>query len=123
MVTHATSYELLRNLQLLDEPAHAIPRDDQLKLIRHDVRRYISQAYERNKQQYNLRARPISFTVGQSVFRRNFVQSSAGKQFNAKLSPIFVKATIKEKIGNNYYVLADEYGKIVGTYHAKDIRT
>lgn len=70
----------------------------------------------------NLRARPISFALGQEVYRRNFAQSSAEKAFNAKLSPLFLKSIVKEKVGQNYYILTDMDGRTVGTYHAKDIR-
>lgn len=69
-----------------------------------------------------MRARPISFDVGQTVFGRNFSQSSQEKKYNAKLAPIFIKAKIREKIGNHYYIIEDPDGKVLGTYHAKDIR-
>lgn len=123
MVTHATSYELLRKLQLLNEPTAKISRDDNLQLIRQDIQKCIKQAQEKNQHQYNLRTRPQNFIVGQEVFRRNFAQSSFEKRFNAKLSPLFLKARIKEKVGNHYYILEDLEGKILGTYHGKDIRT
>lgn len=97
-------------------------RDDNLKLLRLELRKNISDAYKRNQAHYNLRTRPISFTVGQEVLWRNFSQSSAAKNFNAKLSPLFLRAKVKEKIGNNYYILEDSNGKVLGTYHAKDIR-
>lgn len=123
MITHGSSYQLLRKVQLLDEPSYSISRDDHLKLLRNNIRKHIDDAYKKNQRQYNLRARPISFEVGQEVFRRNFAQSSAEKNFNAKLSPLFIKSKIKEKVGSNYYVLEDFDGKIIGTFHAKDIRS
>lgn len=122
MVTHASSYDLLRKLSLLDEPSTTINRDDQLQLIRQDIRKCIKQAYDRNQFQYNLRSKPQDFKVNQEVFRRNFVQSNFAKGFNAKLAPVFVKARIREKIGNHYYILEDLQGKLIGTYHGKDIR-
>lgn len=122
MITHGSSYTLLKNLNLVDEPLVQLHRDDELQLIRKNLKKHIAQAYENNKNQYNLRARPISYTVGQEIFRRNFAQSSAEKKFNSKLAPMFIKAKIKEKVGNNYYILENMDGKIVGTYHAKDIR-
>lgn len=122
MITHATSYQLLRDLKMLDEPSNILSRDDNLKLIRSNIRKHIAEAYSRNQHQYNLRTRPINFEVGQEVFRRNFAQSNAEKNFNAKLSPIFLKAKIKEKVGQHYYILEDMTGKIIGTFHAKDIR-
>ncbi|XP_037827126.1 uncharacterized protein LOC119615120, partial [Lucilia sericata] len=87
MVTHASSYSLLRNLQLLNEPSANLTRDDQLQLIRQDIRKHINEAYNRNQHQYNLRAKTQHFTVGQEIYRRNFAQSNFEKRFNAKLSP------------------------------------
>ncbi|XP_037826082.1 uncharacterized protein LOC119614051 [Lucilia sericata] len=122
MITHASSYELLRKLELLEEPCAKIARDDHLHLIRQNLRKYIKEAFDRNQKQYNLRTRLQSFAVNQEVFRRNFAQSNMEKGFNAKLSPMFIKARVREKVGNHYYVLEDMQGKLVGTFHGKDIR-
>lgn len=116
MITHGDSYQLLRNVNLLDEPTVQINREDELSLIRNDLRKNISQAYATNIQQYNLRTRPISYTVGQTVYRRNFAQSNASKDFNAKLSPLFVKSVVQTKVGNNYYILKDVESNSTGTY-------
>lgn len=123
MVTHASSYELLRNLDLLNESTPNLSHDDSLQLIRQDLRKHIKEAYDKNQKTYNLRTRPQVFNVGQIVYRRNFAQSNFDKGFNAKLSPVFIKARIKEKLAKHYYVLEDMDGKIMGTYHGKDIRT
>lgn len=123
MITHGSAYELLRNLQLLDEPNTRLSRDDELSLVRTKLKENMSKAYEQNSKQYNLRSKPVSFRVGQEVFRRNFAQSNFEKNFNAKLSASFLKARIKEKIGNSYYLLEDLQGRQIGTFHAKDIRS
>lgn len=123
MITHGSSYSLLRNIHMLDEPNARLSREDQLQTVRQDIRKQIKDAYETNKENYNLRTRLPNFKIGDQVFRRNFAQSSAEKNFNAKLAPMFLKAKIVQKLGNHYYVLEDPDGKIVGTFHAKDIRT
>lgn len=122
MVTHGSSYNLLRNLNVFNEPCVKLSRDDKLQLIRNDIQKHIDRAFEKNRSQYNLRTRPISYDVGQTVYRRNFAQSNLEKKFNSKLAPTFLKSKIKEKIGNHYYILDDDNGKILGTYHAKDLR-
>lgn len=122
MATHASTYQLLKTVKLLDEPSAILSRDDNLQLIRQNLRKHIKEAYENNKSRYNLRTRLPNFNIGQEVFRRNFAQSSAEKGFNAKLSPTFIKSKIREKLGNHYYILEDMQGKAVGTFHAKDIR-
>lgn len=122
MITHASSYPLLQNLTLLDEPSFPLSKDDRMQLCRQDLRQKIRESHERNKRQYDLRSKPRTFQVGQEVYRRNFAQSSAEKNFNAKLSPMFIKARVREKTGNHYYVLENLQGRLDGTYHAKDIR-
>lgn len=123
MITHGSSYKLMRSIESLEEPVTNLERDDKLMLLRNQIKESIRQAYETNVKTYNLRARPIQFYNGQVVYRRNFAQSDATKGFNSKLSPIFVKATVKQKLGNCYYVLEDIEGRGSGTYHAKDIKS
>lgn len=123
MVTHASEYDLLKKLNLLNEPVTTLCRDDQLQLIRTNLRKHIKEAFEKNQSQYNLRTRIQTFNIGQEVYRRNFAQSNFEKGFNAKLSPVFLKAKIREKLESHYYVLEDMDGKVVGTFHGKDIRT
>ncbi|XP_061394254.1 uncharacterized protein LOC133329814 [Musca vetustissima] len=122
-MTHGESYRLLRNIQLLDEPSVSLNREDQLAIIRKELRKNILAAHDVNKRHYDLRARPTSYNEGQTVYRRNFAQSNAANQFNAKLAPVFIKATVLSKIGNNYYKLRDEETGATGTYHGKDIRS
>lgn len=123
MITHGSSYTLLKNLHLLNEPTYHLSRDDNLSLIRLNLRKHIREAYEVNRKQYNLRARPVNFNIGQEVFRRSFAQSSSEQKFIAKLSPLFIKCRIREKLGKHYYLIEDLQGKIVGTYHAKDLKS
>lgn len=122
MITHGTSFKMLKSIQALDDSVINIERDDRLTILRNQISKNIQKAYETNARQYNLRARPINYSVGQEIYRRNFAQSNAEKKFNAKLSPMFIKARIKEKLGNSYYILEDMDGRSSGTYHAKDIR-
>ena len=44
MITHGSTYTLLRNLKLLDEPVAALSRDDNLQIIRKDLQKYIKEA-------------------------------------------------------------------------------
>lgn len=122
MITNGSSYKLLKNLESLNEPVVKLCREDELQVMRAKLKEHIAQAYESNAKQYNLRTRPISYNVGDEVFRRNFAQSSQEKKFNAKLAPIYIKAKVKEKIGSHYYILQDLDSNNTGTYHAKDIR-
>lgn len=45
MVTHASTYQLLRKLGLLNESTTDISRDDQLQLLRTNLRKHIKEAF------------------------------------------------------------------------------
>ena len=122
MITHGSCYQLLKNLNSLDEPRIELQREDQLKILRKKLRENVKEAYNKQANTYNLRTREVEYKVGQEVLRRNFVQSNFQKGINAKLCPTFLKSRVREKLGNVYYVLEDLQGKLVGTFHAKDIR-
>lgn len=80
-------------------------------------------AYERYSRPYNLRAREISFKVGDEVWRRQFCQSDAEKKFCKKFALLYLKGVVKEKLGKNCYRIVNEKGKDVGVYNAKDLQT
>ena len=44
------------------------------------------------------------------------------KNFNAKLSPKYVKASIREKVGKPLFKLENMKGKVIGAYHSKDLK-
>lgn len=123
MITHGSSYKLLKSIKSLSESSIVLSRDDQLSILRDQISENLRKAYETNVRTYNLRARTVTFSIGQIVYRKNFAQSDATKNFNAKLCPRFIKARVKQKIGNCYYVLEDLDGENIATYHAKDIKT
>lgn len=119
-ITHGSSYKLLKSLEALEEPQLNLQKEDHLHILRNDIKKHIKRAYENNRDEYNLRTRLTN--VGQEVFRRNFAQSNLEKKYNSKLAPVFIKAKIREKLGSHYYMLEDVDGKLVGIFHAKDIR-
>ena len=121
MVLHGQDYKLMRELDLLNQPCFELNRSDQLEIIRSGIQEEILKAYNRNAKYYNLRSKPRELKVGQTVYRRNFAQSNLAANFNAKLAPISIKAVINKKLGNHYYELVDEQGKVIGNFHAKDI--
>lgn len=79
-------------------------------------------AYEKSKKQYNLRARPITLSVGDIVYHRNFKQSNKAAGYSAKLAPKYIKAKIIEKLGPAVYKVQDDNGNAIGTYHSKDLK-
>lgn len=95
---------------------------DAIKLFDDSVQTNLKRAYEKASKNYNLRTRKVTYIPGQEIYRRNYQHSDFSKAFNAKLAPKCIKARIHSKVGNCLYQLEDLRGKIVGVFHAKDLR-
>lgn len=90
--------------------------------IRDAVRKHLDKAHESSKKRYDLRARPVEYSVGDMVWKRTFFLSDASRGFAAKLAPKFQKSKIIKKVGYSSYELADESGKNLGIFSAKDLK-
>ncbi|KAH8351251.1 hypothetical protein KR059_012448 [Drosophila kikkawai] len=124
MFLHGSSYRLARKLQsLCDHEMAGMPTADKLRVVQEKVRKSLETAYDHSRQRYDQRARVFTAKPGQEVYRRNFVLSDFGKQFNAKFAKKFLKARVVKAVGNNAYELEDLQGRSLGIYHAKDIRS
>lgn len=93
-----------------------------LKRVHEFVLKRIKASHEKSKQHYNLRARNVSFKVGDVVWRRNFGLSSKVNCVNQKLNPKFTAAIVREILGHNMYELEDVSTGKRGKYHGKDIK-
>lgn len=78
-------------------------------------------AHAKNSARYDLRRSFKEFNVGDTVWRKNYVQSNAGSYFSAKLAPKFVKCKVFEKISPLVYILEDANGTKT-KWHIKDIK-
>lgn len=123
MITHGSSYRLLREIDgLVEDHSDWLPTNDRLELVRDSVVHNLRMAHQRYAKHYNTRSRPTVFHPGEPVYRRNFVLSNTEKRFNAKLAPKFVPGRIERRIGSCYYDVVDLDTGSCSTYHAKDIR-
>lgn len=93
----------------------------QLATITSDVIKRMIRAHKINKKYYDKNKVNMTFNVGDTVYRRNFVLSDAAKNISAKLAPKYLKCTVVEKISDLAYKLKDEQGH-QGIYHIKDIK-
>lgn len=95
----------------------------QLQDIYTDVAERLKIAHNQNAQRYNLRRRPVTYKVGDTVLKKNFPQSDATNHFSAKLAPRYVGPYIvAEKISPSVYSLKDLDGKNIGNWHVQDIK-
>lgn len=116
---------------ILSGDTHALktPQDEsifrditRLKKIRDLVKENLAKSYDVRKKRYDLRTRPIQYQIGDTVWRRNFIQSNAIRNICANIAPNFIKSKILKKLGSNSYELADLAGKSVGIYSTQDIK-
>lgn len=123
LILHGNTYSLLKELDLVSENSVSIvPKEIRLSLAHEHVLKHLRDAYARQAVYYNLRSTVRNFSVGQEVYVRNFAKSDAAANFVAKLGPKFLKGIISRIVGNVSYEIKDPQGKILGIYHAKDIR-
>jgi hypothetical protein len=96
-------------------------RAEDMEKIQKIVAENMKKSHENSAKRYNMRARPKSYDVGDTVYRKNFKQSDASKHYAAKLGDRHVKCLITKRIGSNTYQLADfDTGKDVGVFSSKD---
>ena len=112
--------------------AHEIPSEESISVpqrvegfrrLLEKVRENLVAARERGRKVYNLRRRPVQYAVGQYVWRRNKVLSSALNYLNAKLAAKFVGPfRVKRRMGSCVYELEDEQGASKGVWHVQDLK-
>lgn len=114
--------ETLENVQFADRH-DLVKRAPAMLDVYDDIVKRLKSAYEKSKIVYDLRRRPATFAVGDTVWRRNYVLSDASKHFNAKLAPKFVGPfIIHRKVSYATYELSNESGVVRGIWHAKDLK-
>lgn len=124
MVQHGFHYDLLRKLHSVNENCEIenFEISNRMKLIHEHLKENLRKSYLQYEKNYNLRSKPITFTPGQTVFRRNFILSDKNKKINAKVCHKFVKCRVKECIGGNRCLLENMNGKTIGVYYCQHLR-
>lgn len=100
-----------------------VSRNEAFRKLFSAVKKRLETAGERNAARYNLRKRNADYSVGDSVWRKNYVISDAAKHFTSKLAPKFVGPfLIHRRISPWTYELKDENGRLQGVWHSKDLK-
>lgn len=121
MVLHGSSYPLLEKLDMLISDT-IVKRVDRLHLLRDKITQNLEKAHDKSSKIYNTRSKPISYQIGQEVFRKNHAQSKFENAISSKFNPKYVKCRIRAKFGNSLYDVEDCQGNFVGRLHASDLR-
>jgi hypothetical protein len=101
-----------------------VSRNEGFKRLFSDVKRRLELAGDRNVARYNLRKRNEVYSIGQRVWKKNFVLSDAAKYFTHKLAPKFVGPyIIRRRVSPWTYELQDLNGKVLtGSWNGKDLK-
>uniref|UniRef100_A0ABD2WYB9 RNA-directed DNA polymerase n=1 Tax=Trichogramma kaykai TaxID=54128 RepID=A0ABD2WYB9_9HYME len=87
------------------------------------INKRIAIAQDRQAKYFNEKHREVEFKVGDKVWLKNRVQSSAPNNIAAKLTPRNGGPfTIAEKVGSVVYELVDDAGESVGQSHVRYLR-
>ena len=82
-----------------------------------------SKAQKRQSRYYNASRREVRYNLGDKVWKRNRVLSSALQGVAAKLAPKFAGPyTIAAQLGPNVYEVVDQDGKSSGKVHVEDLK-
>ena len=83
-----------------------------------------SKAQKRQARYYNASRREVRYNLGDKVWKRNRVLSSALQGVAAKLAPPkFARTyTIAAQLGSNVYEVVDQDGKSVAKVHVEDLK-
>ena len=98
----------------------AKPNDTTNRIIQ-EAKKQIKKAQLHYKEQYDKHTRPVSYKLGEHIYRRNFKLSNAADKYSQKLADQWINSEIIEVIGDNIYLCKDFDGK-TGKYHAKDLK-
>lgn len=116
MITNGTDYSRYKPN---DNQENSESRFDKIRQI---VKTNLQKTYEQGKKRYDLRTRPITYNVGDVVWKKNTKLSDQSKSLTAKFFP-YVKCKIKKKIGNCSYELIDMEGRNLGIFNTDMIKS
>lgn len=87
------------------------------------VKESVTKAKKAQQKLYNLKRRDHRYQVGDLVYRKNFVKSSAVQSFAAKLAPKFLGPyRVKSVESNSQVILETLNGKDTGRWHVSQLR-
>lgn len=98
----------------MDTHENVVRDVNELSPLCRDVVKRLNSAYQKNKQYYDLRKRPLKFRKGDIVWKKNQMLSGAQKSFTKKLAPKYTKTKVAEVTGTVTYRLTDLNGKNLG---------
>lgn len=109
------------DLNTCDREAY-VKQLEKLPPLYKEVQKRLDDAYKKNCHQYNLRRREHIYRVGDKVWKRNFVLSSAVNDFSAKLADRFVLCKVRKVLSNVAYELDNLDGTDAGVWHVSKLK-
>ncbi|KAF6203395.1 hypothetical protein GE061_003814 [Apolygus lucorum] len=101
---------------------HVQKNQERWQDIKGETKKMLDKQFERNQKQYNAKRKDLQLNIGDLVWRRNYVKSSAVDKVTRKLAPKFIgPRRVVERHGRNVYELQDLDGMADGRWHVKDL--
>lgn len=123
MIVNGREFQEIRKKPGSEHKINLDWKSEGLRNLHKNISKNIAKAAHTSKVTYDLRRRPVSYMVGDYVWKKNFPLSNASKHFSAKLDKKFTGPhRIKKKLGSCVYELEDRNGRSVGEYHVKDLK-
>lgn len=120
MVWTGTEYEQLEGAPRDRRNLTTNQLRQQFQNVHAEVLENLQRAHQRSRNYYDERTTPLTFIVGEEVWRRQRHLSNAGNQFSAKLAPRYLKCRIMRQLGTDTYEVQDPGGPVM-KYHANDL--
>ncbi|KAF6214569.1 hypothetical protein GE061_009312 [Apolygus lucorum] len=107
----------------LGEPDEHVRRNlERWQDIKDQTKKMLDKQFLRNQKQYDAKRKDLQLSIGDLVWRRNYVKSSAVDKLTKKLAPKFVgPRRVVARHGHNVYELQNLDGVADGQWHVKDL--
>lgn len=121
MISNGAEYERMRHHSIGSN--YSSLNDTEREKLYQQVRKNLSEAYQKQARYYNLRSskNAPTYQVGEKILKKNTVLSDKSKDFCAKLGAKYVVAYVERVLGDSYD-LVDENGNNLGIFHANFLK-
>lgn len=120
VVTNGKEFQRIRDTNIQAVP---IMNDQERDILYQEVRKNLSDAYQKQSKYYNLRSnrQAPSYIVGEKVLKKHTVLSDKSKDYCAKLGPKYSEAVVRRVLGDSYELM-DKDDNILGIFHASFLK-
>lgn len=94
---------------------------EKFQALRNEVYRNLQRSHQKYATYYDRKSSPLRFEINGRVWRRNHTLSSTSQHFSHKLAPKFRPSIVRQRLGNDTYLIEDEESGSLLKVHANDL--